>query len=303
LARRSLDVLRVAFVSAAVLEAIVTMAIAVVATYVGLTLLGYVHVPGLPDRMSLRTGLYLLLITPLYFQPMRTLAAAYHERGEALAAADALAPLLAVDAHAQPPRSTSRLARQAVAVEARDVALRFPGGETPALEQVTFTIAPGERLGVTGVSGAGKSTLLRLLAGDLAPSSGSVLVDGVPAVVVPRSTITWLGQHAYLFPGTFAENVALGRPTTDRGEIAGAARAAGLGPLLLLDEPTAHPDTRSEGEIIEVILRVAEGATAVIATHSPAVLAACCRVIALDRGRLLVEAPTERMAELAEVGR
>ena len=88
-------VFRVAFVSAAVLEAIVTVAIAVVATYIGLTLLGYVHVPGLPSHMSLRTGLFLLMITPLYFEPVRALAAGYHDRAEALAAAGALVPLRA----------------------------------------------------------------------------------------------------------------------------------------------------------------------------------------------------------------
>ncbi|MEA2151570.1 MAG: ATP-binding cassette, subfamily bacterial CydD, partial [Solirubrobacteraceae bacterium] len=74
LSERAMAVLRVAFVSAAVLEAIVTVAVAVVASYIGLTLLGYVHIPGLPSAMSLRTGLFLLMVTPLYFQPARALA-------------------------------------------------------------------------------------------------------------------------------------------------------------------------------------------------------------------------------------
>jgi ATP-binding cassette subfamily C protein CydD len=94
LAQSSMAVLRVAFVSAAALGAIVTVAVAVVAIYIGLTLLGYVQVPGIPGHMSLRTGLFLLMVTPLYFQPVRTLAAAYHERADALAAIEALQPLL-----------------------------------------------------------------------------------------------------------------------------------------------------------------------------------------------------------------
>jgi ATP-binding cassette subfamily C protein CydD len=94
LAERSMAVLRVAFVSAAVLEGIVTVAVAVVATYIGLTLLDYMQIPGIPGHMTLHTGLFLLMITPLYFQPMRTLAAAYHERADALAAIEALGPLL-----------------------------------------------------------------------------------------------------------------------------------------------------------------------------------------------------------------
>ena len=91
LSAASMAVLRVAFLSAAVLEAIVTLSVAVVAMYVGLTLLGYVHVPGLPSHLSLGTGLFVLMVTPLYFQPMRALATAYHERADALAATEALA--------------------------------------------------------------------------------------------------------------------------------------------------------------------------------------------------------------------
>ena len=339
LSQRSMAVLRVAFVSAAVLEAIVTMAIAVVATYIGLTLLGYVHVPGLPVQMSLRTGLYLLMITPLYFQPMRALAAAYHERGDALAAADALAPLLAAGSDRRPPRAPRRSTHGPVAIEVRDVDMRFPGGERPALEQVSFAVEAGEVLGISGASGAGKSTLLRLIAGDLEASSGSVLIDGVPAADVSRGDVTWLGQRPYLFPGTFADNIALGRPETAAGEIVDAARAAGLGPLLdrlpegldtevgeggwgvsggeaqrialartllerapllLLDEPTAHLDARSESEIIAILLEVAEGTTTVIATHSPALLAACDRALTLERGQL---PGSERTLQVQETGR
>ena len=95
LGESAMAVLRVAFVSAAVLEAIVTVAVALIAIYVGLTLLGYVDVPGLPSHMSLRTGLFVLMVTPLYFQPVRALAAAYHERADALAAIEAVHPLLA----------------------------------------------------------------------------------------------------------------------------------------------------------------------------------------------------------------
>jgi ATP-binding cassette subfamily C protein CydD len=339
LAHRSMAVLRVAFVSAAVLEAIVTMAIAVIAMYVGLTLLGYVHVPGLPAHMSLRTGLYLLTITPLYFQPLRALAAAYHERGEALAAADALAPLLTAGADRRPSRAPRPPAGGRVAIEVRDVDMRFPGGERPALEHVSLAVEAGEMLGIGGASGAGKSTLLRLLAGDLEPSAGSVLIDGVPAAHVSRGEVTWLGQRPYLFPGTFAENIALGRPESAAGEIVDAALAAGLGPLLdrlpagldtevgeggwgvsggeaqrialartflkrapllILDEPTAHLDAGSEGEIIAILLEVAAGATAVVATHSPALLAACDRAISLERGRLV---ESESAPRVQEVGR
>jgi ATP-binding cassette subfamily C protein CydD len=337
LARSSMEVLRVAFVSAAVLEAIVTMAIAVVATYIGLTLLGYMHVPGLPGHMSLRTGLFLLMVTPLYFQPVRALAGAYHERADALAAIEALAPLLASD----PVAADRSLPEVTIAgppeVTAEYLTVSFPGRDSPALSEVSFTVAPGELVGVRGASGAGKSTLLRVLAGDLSPSAGAMLIDGARPARVAREAVTWLGQRPYLFAGTLGENIALGRPEAPAGEVLDAALAAGLGPvmerlpaglqtpvgergwglsggeahrvglartflkrapLLLLDEPTAHLDAAAEDAVIEVIREVAEDATTLLATHSPALLAQCDRVIDLDRGRVSVASSLPAVAEL-----
>jgi ATP-binding cassette subfamily C protein CydD len=337
LARSAMTVLRVAFVSAGVLEAVVTTAIAVVAIYIGLTLLGYVHVPGLPTHMPLRTGLFLLMLTPLYFQPVRTLAGAYHERADALAATEALAPLLSSDPEIdkRPARAVSVEHPPAIAAEALTVC--FPGRESPALSDVSFTVSPGELVGVCGRSGAGKSTLLRVLAGDLDPSTGEMLVDGASAACVARGAVTWLGQRPYLFAGTLAENIALGRPTATVGEILDAALDAGLGPvldrlpaglqtavgergwglsggethrvglartflkrapLLLLDEPTAHLDAASENAVIEVIRELAQDATTLLATHSPALLALCDRVIELDRGQVGGASPLPAVAEL-----
>src|SRR5207253_265055 len=228
----SMAVLRVAFVSAAVLEAIVTVAIAVVATYIGLTLLGYVHVPGLPTRMSLRTGLFLLMITPLYFQPVRALAGSYHERAEALAAAGAVVPLVASEEPTSSVGEVSVSVDAAPPIELREVTLTFPERDEPALNRVSLQVEPGELIGITGASGAGKSTLLRLIAGDLDPSSGSVLVGDVPATSIRPSGMTWLGQRPYLFPGTLAANIGLGRAAATAGELASVAHAAGLGPVL-----------------------------------------------------------------------
>jgi ATP-binding cassette subfamily C protein CydD len=329
LSERSMAVLRVAFVSAAVLEAIVTVAVAVVASYIGLTLLGYVRIPGLPSELSLRTGLFLLMVTPLYFQPVRALAAAYHERADALAAIEALEPLLDMDP-APPQRGAVRPLLFPPAVQIADLSVVFPGRAAPALDDVSLAIEPGQLIAVTGASGAGKSTLLRVIAGDLEPSAGGVLLDLAPPGAIPWTAITWLGQRPYLFSGTLAENIALGRPESHDLEVLRAALAAGLGdvldrlpnglntpvgeggwglsggeahrvalartflkraPLLLLDEPTAHLDAASEARIIAVIRRLARDATTIVASHSPALLEACDRVITLDRGQL-IDAPS-----------
>jgi ATP-binding cassette, subfamily C, bacterial CydD len=334
LAESSMAVLRVAFISAAVLEAIVTVAVAVVAIYIGLTLLDYVQFPGLPSHMSLRTGLFVLMVTPLYFEPVRALAAAYHERADALAAVEALAPLL----DARPTARGAQSLHHPPAVEIADLSVVFADREVPALDAVSLAIEAGELIGVTGASGAGKSTLLRILAGDLEPSGGTVLLAGEPPTGLERPAITWLGQRPYLFGGTLADNIALGRPAAHELQVLRAALAAGLGdvlarlpsgvetpvgeggwglsggeahrvalartflkgaPLLLLDEPTAHLDAAGEAAIIEVIGRLARPATTVVASHSPALLAACDRVITLDRGRLIDASSAAAVGEAA----
>jgi ATP-binding cassette subfamily C protein CydD len=327
LAQSTMAVLRVAFVSAAALEAIVTVAVAVVAIYIGLTLLGYVQVPGIPSHMSLSTGLFLLMVTPLYFQPVRALAAAYHERADALAAIEALQPLLEAGTP-EIERAVTRALTGPPAIEISGLTVTFPGRELPALDDVSLAIRPGEVIGVTGASGAGKSTLLRALAGELEPAAGIVRLDGVPPHGVVRTGIAWLGQRPYLFSGTVADNIALGRAGTESHDldIRRAALSAGLGsvlarlpeglktpvgeggwglsggeahrvalartflgraPLVLLDEPTAHLDAASESAITEIIARLSQSATTILASHSPALLAICDRVITLDRGQLI----------------
>jgi ATP-binding cassette subfamily C protein CydD len=335
LGESAMAVLRVAFISAAVLEAIVTVAVALIAIYVGLTLLGYIDVPGLPSHISLRTGLFVLMVTPLYFQPVRALAAAYHERADALAAIEAVQPLLVGAATIPAP---SRQLRRAPAIAVSEVTVTFREQEAPALYGLSLSIEPGEFIGVSGVSGAGKSTLLRVLAGAIDPTSGVARVDGEAPGDLDGTAIRWLGQRPYLFPGTIADNITLGRTGHSEAELLRATHEAGLDELLdrlplglgtsigdggwgfsggeiqrlalartlltdtrlmLLDEPTAHLDALTESRIVRVICRAARGATTVIATHSPSVLAVCDRVLTLDRGRLLDEAHLETGAVAA----
>jgi ATP-binding cassette subfamily C protein CydD len=200
------------------------------------------------------------------------------------------------------------------------VTVRF--GQTIALSDVDLTVRAGERIALVGPSGGGKSTLLNLLLGFVTPQAGRVLVDGEELSALDmnwwRERIAWVPQRAHLFAGTLAENIALGKPEATRREIEVAARAASLphdlgtvlgerghgmssgerqrvalaraflrdAPLLLLDEPTARLDAQSEQAVVEATARLAEGRTALLVAHRPALLAVATRVIRVEAGRM-----------------
>jgi ATP-binding cassette subfamily C protein CydD len=332
LSERTMAVQRIAFLSSAVLEFFSTFAIAILALYIGLSLLNYIHLGTSPTGMSLQTGLFVLLLAPSYFQPLRAFAAAYHDRVDALAAAAHILALL--QAAPQPPDTAPCQQRTQEAmqrIELRHVTLRYPGRTSAALSDITLHIDRGEKVALVGPSGAGKSSLLSILAGFIRSSEGEVCLIGGRDLSRPYAEfgplhVAWIGQRPYLFPGTLAENIALGRPQASRQEIEAAAAEArvmdfaatlpsgldtvigerGLGisggeaqrvalaraflhnaPFLILDEPTAHLDANTEAALVETIAALAHGKTLVLATHSPAMLALCERVLFLDEGRLV----------------
>ena len=333
LAHRTVAVLRVAFLASSALEWVSTFAIGLVAMYVGATLLGYVRAPLLPFHLGAQAGVFVLLLAPAYFAPLRRFAAAYHQRQEALAAAEILAPLsrsAATATAATVPGTAERVPAptfcSAPRVALQGVTVRFAGRARPALSDVSVTVAPRTVLGVAGPSGSGKSTLLKAAGGWLRPSEGRVLIDGALAVGDSGSARALLiGQHPYLFSGTLADNIALGQPGAARSRIWAAIEAAQLTGLLgrlpdgldtvlgergwsisggeaqrvalaraflsdarfvLVDEPTAHLDAVTEAALIEPLARLLEGRTALVASHSDAVLGIADRVIDLEGGRI-----------------
>jgi ATP-binding cassette, subfamily C, bacterial CydD len=249
LAHRTAAVLRVAFLASTALEWVSTFAIGLVAMYVGATLLGYFRVPLLPVRLGAQAGVFVLLLAPAYFAPLRRFAAAYHQRQEALAAAEILAPLSRATADARPgaaapaghgtttatapgtaERTPAPASCSAPHVALHGVTVRFAGRSRPALSDVSVFVPPRTVLGVAGPSGSGKSTLLKVAGGWLRPSQGRALIGAVPADEAARALL--IGQHPYLFSGTLADNIALGQPGASRSRIWEAVEAAQLTSLL-----------------------------------------------------------------------
>jgi ATP-binding cassette subfamily C protein CydD len=313
--------LRVAFLSSAVLEFFASIAIAVIAIYIGFGLLGYISY-GPSTELTLFSGLFILLLAPEFYQPLRQLAQHYHDRATALGAAAQLRQRLnnAPEAAVVPGREVA--GSSTAVVELDNVAVSFRDGRT-GLEPLSLTIASPQLVAVSGPSGAGKSTLLHLIAGFLAPTSGVVRVNGELPDARPFG---WLGQSPFIRQDTWAGNLRMVAPDATDQELTDALDKVGLGelirqrplgldtpiqeggaglsggqarrlatarlflaryPLILMDEPTAGLDPRSEHCLLEAIRQLRDqGATIIMASHHPAVLNAADRCLTLVDGRL-----------------
>ncbi|HLV58773.1 MAG TPA: thiol reductant ABC exporter subunit CydD [Natronosporangium sp.] len=235
--------LRIAFLSALVLELVAAVAVALVAVPVGLRLLA--------GGMSLHTGLLVLLLVPEAFAPLRTAGARFHASVEGLTALDeAFATLgdppagpltLATPAAPAVPvgpvdrvdpvaPGAARPVRSAPLVELADVTVAYD--RTVALSGVSLRIMPGERVALIGPSGSGKSTLLALLLGFVRPTAGRVVVGGVDLADADldawRRALAWVPQRPHLFAGTLADNIRLGAPDATAGAVRAAVSAAAL---------------------------------------------------------------------------
>jgi ATP-binding cassette, subfamily C, bacterial CydD len=244
----TMSTLRVAFLSALVLELSAAVATALVAVEVGLRLL-YGHI-------GYETALLVLLLTPEAFVPLRAVGAQFHASMEGVAAAGRVFEILDTATPGEPQARPAATALRSASADLRTQYIRldgvtaaYPGRHRPVLDGVSLTIAPGDRIVLTGPSGAGKSTLLALLLRFIAPAAGTIeLGDGgaggdLAAVDIRqwRTQIAWVPQQPYLFSGTAADNIALGQAGASRNAIYRAARLAGAADFI--EELPAGYDT------------------------------------------------------------
>ncbi|MBV5273050.1 MAG: thiol reductant ABC exporter subunit CydD [Lamprocystis purpurea] len=235
----TMRVLRVAFLSSAVLEFFATISIAVVAVLIGFRLYGFeVPLPAwisLP-RIDFQTGFFVLLLAPEFFLPLRSLGTHYHGRMEATAAAERLIEVLgpepqtaSTDATAAP--AGPRTAPGPVTLRFTDVHFSYSEGRE-ALCGLSLEIQPGERLALVGTSGAGKTTLVQLLLGFLTPTAGTLTVNGRDLRTLDLDDwhrhLAWVPQQPRLFQGTIGANIRLGIPPDDSRTHPDAVRTAAL---------------------------------------------------------------------------
>ena len=224
---RTMRVLRVAFLSSAVLEFFSAISIALVAVYLAMSYLGYFSFGLYGNALNLAGGLFILLLAPDFYLPLRELGTHYHARAEALGAAQEILKIASVPPDETLSGAMNWAPTDPLHIQMEDVHLAFDGGQRPALQGVSFELRQGEQVALVGASGAGKTTTLNILLGFLRPDSGQIRVNGRPlADMTPaswRRHIAWIGQHPVLFQGTIKENILLGRPEASTGQLEQAA--------------------------------------------------------------------------------
>jgi len=227
---QTMRVLRVAFLSSAVLEFFSSISIALVAVYLAMSYLGYFSFGLYGKSLDLAGGLFILLLAPDFYLPLRELGTHYHARAEAIGAAEEILKIVSASRIETLNGSIDWAKTDPLHIQLEDVHLAFDGGKRPALRGVSFELREGEQVALVGASGAGKTTTLNLLLGFLRPDRGQIKVNGMLlADMTPdswRRHIAWIGQRPVLFQGTIKENILLGRPQASAIQIEQAAGSA-----------------------------------------------------------------------------
>ncbi len=293
----TMGTLRISFLSAFVLELLATLSVAVIAVTVGFRVVY--------GDLELATALFVLILAPEVYLPVRQVGVHYHDAADGMAAADQA--FAVIDAAAVAPRTPPAAAGEAV-LAVRGLGHTYPGATEPAVAGVDLTVAPGEFVALTGPSGGGKTTVLNALMGFLTPTAGTLALPD-------RDRIAFVGQDPGMITGTIADNLRLAAPDADAAALRAALAGAGgadLDPgrpvgddgeglsagerrrvatarallrldagadVLLLDEPTAGLDADAEATLLAGLR--AAGVTAVVVSHRAAVLAQADRVVTI----------------------
>ncbi|GAA3288513.1 thiol reductant ABC exporter subunit CydD [Arthrobacter citreus] len=312
---RTLETLRVAFLSSLALELIATISVALVAVVIGVRLVN--------GSMSLELGLLALILAPECYQPLRDLGTAHHASEDGLEALkrtnsvlDAPAAVALVPEKASLPAGPGFPAGTAVTVSG--LTIRYAGRPKPAVANLSFSVPAGSIAALTGASGTGKTSVLEALAG-LRRSGGGTTIEG-SVTGIERAGIAWIPQHPVLVEETTAAEIALysGLNGEEGRQAAVAAltaidalhlldtRTADLSPgeqrrvavaralarvdsqpqvrLLLADEPTAHLDSSSAGAVIRALNSLRGSVTVLLVAHDQAAASIADRVIPVDCG-------------------
>ena len=325
--QRTMEVLRLAFLSSGVLEFFTSLSIALVAVYFGFSYLGALDFGHYGTAVTLSAGFLALILAPEFFQPLRDLGTFYHAKAQAVGAADSLKTFLETPL-AHPVRGDVTLnSKEPVTLDASDFCILSPEGKVLA-GPLNFTLPAGKRVVLVGTSGSGKSSLLNALSGFMA-YTGSLRINKTELRHLDpdawHQQLSWVGQNPQL-PASLRENVLLARPDAREDELQSVLdrawvseflpmlpqgidtvvgdQSAGLSvgqaqrvavarallnpcQLMLLDEPSASLDAHSEQRVMAALNAASLQQTTMMVTHQLEGIADWDEIWVMENGRIV----------------
>ncbi|HHF6882395.1 TPA: cysteine/glutathione ABC transporter permease/ATP-binding protein CydD [Haemophilus influenzae] len=334
----TMDVLKLAFLSSAVLEFFTSISIALMAVYFGFSYLGQIEFGTYNAPLTLFTGFFCLILAPEFYQPLRDLGAYYHDRAAGIGAADAIVDFLEEDFLTVHQNEKTISLESAVEISAENLVVLSTQGSA-LTKPLNFQIPANHNVALVGQSGAGKTSLINAILGFL-PYEGSLKINGQELresnLADWRKHIAWVGQNPLLLQGTIKENLLLGniqandeeinqalmhsqaKEFTDKlglhheikdgglGVSVGQAQRLAIarallrkGDLLLLDEPTASLDAQSENLVLQALNEASQHQTTLMITHRIEDLKQCDQIFVMQRGEIVQQG---KFAELQHEG-
>ncbi|WP_204483915.1 heme ABC transporter permease/ATP-binding protein CydD [Aeromonas veronii] len=333
---RTMEVLRLAFLSTAVLEFFAAISVALVAVYFGFSYIDHLNFGSYGVKVTLFTGLFVLFLAPEFYAPLRELGAHYHAKAQAIGAAEQLLEFLEAEVSEPAAGTVPFHADSPVKVEAKGLEVLSAEGKV-LVGPIDFTLEAGSRTALIGVSGAGKSSLVNALLG-FAPYRGEFKVNGQELATLDMSQwrlqLGWLSQNPQLFHASLRDNLLLAKPTASDAELEDALKraqawefamekgldypvgdqAGGLSvgqaqrlalartllkstQLMVLDEPTASLDRHSERAIMTTLEQAMAGQTLLMITHRLDQLTKMDKIMVLAHGQLVEQGSFQQLSQ------
>lgn len=298
--KATINVMRVTILSSAVLEFCVTICIAVVAVYLGMSLLGIMTGPSYGNGYNFHTALFLLILAPYFFFYLRKFVSAYHDRNRALASAKLIMPIL--NEHIVP--TLADINEKLSSFEITGLSFSYPDSPAKVLHDINLTLPNKGLVLVKGISGSGKSTLLKICTGSLSVENGSISVnnkDNSWSQQWLNTNSSYMNQFPFIFDGTLRYNVFLDKEFDKQTQYpdfldkilakkeegwqtklshngkqlsGGEKQLVTLArmmlhpkPIAILDEPTASLDADTVEIIIPQIMKLSEDRLVIVASH------------------------------------
>ncbi|MBK7451152.1 MAG: thiol reductant ABC exporter subunit CydD [Anaerolineales bacterium] len=315
----TMSVLRITFLSALALEMLATISTAIVAVEIGFRLLY--------RNMEFQPALFLLVLAPEFYMPLRALGARFHAGMNGTTAAKRIYEILDTPIEIRNSNIDNRISNvEFSTIELSNISFTYPNETTPALQNINLQINQGQHIALVGKTGAGKSTLVQLLLGFIQPTQGNINYQSPITNHHLHHSIAWVPQRPHLFHTTIAENIRLGKADATHEEVIQAAKAARLhdfieslpekyetlvgesgarlssgqaqrlalaraflkdAPILILDEPTSALDPETESLLEESTRELMQGRTTITIAHRLNTIFQADKIIVLDEGRII----------------